>query len=352
MAFITPQVRRAVGVTASVLAVVALSACSGGSPGSGAPDATASSSPGPAIASSAGAADGAAGAGEPSSATALPSSASASGGATSSHGIAALQHIVVIVEENKPARSIIGNPQAPYINGLARGGAQATHYSAVTHPSLPNYLALTSGTTAGITSDCNPPGGSCLDTAPNIAEAIDHAGKTWKMYAESMPQPCFTGNTDRYAVKHNPFLYFPSVTRDHAYCAAHDVPASHLSTDLASADSLPNLAVISPDLCNDMHDCSIATGDAWLQQTVPKILASPAFASGHSLLVVAFDEGDSFDNTVTCIFAGPAARAGATVATPFNHYSLLHTIEAGLSLPPLGSNDRQANLMGSMLRAG
>src|SRR6185437_2614508 len=91
-----------------------------------------------------------------------------------------LQHVVVIVDENKPATSVVGNSAAPYLNSLAHAYALARQYSAITHPSLPNYLALTSGTTAGITSDCNPPGGSCLVTGPNIAQAIDRAGLTWK----------------------------------------------------------------------------------------------------------------------------------------------------------------------------
>lgn len=121
-----------------------------------------------------------------------------------------LQHVVVIVEENKPATSVIGNPDAPYLTELAHAGAQAQQYSAVAHPSLPNYLALTRGTTAGITSDCNPPGGSCLDTGPNLAQELDRTGHSWRMYAESMPAPCTTANTSRYAVKHNPFLYFPA----------------------------------------------------------------------------------------------------------------------------------------------
>jgi len=100
----------------------------------------------------------------------------------SSPAEAKLEHVVIIVEENKPATSIIGNPGAPYLNSLAQTYAQADRYSAVTHPSLPNYLALTSGTTAGIRSDCAP-GGSCLVTGPNLAQAIDRSGRTWKMYA-------------------------------------------------------------------------------------------------------------------------------------------------------------------------
>lgn len=262
----------------------------------------------------------------------------------------ALQHIVVIVDENKPAGSIIGDPSAPYLNQLAHTGALAAHYSAVAHPSLPNYLALTSGTTGGITSDCNPPGGSCLVTGPNLAEALDRAGRSWRMYAESMPAPCTTANTRLYAVKHNPFLYYPSVTRDQAYCARHDVPYSQFSADLASAASLPDFAFISPNLCNDMHDCPVAAGDAWLRANVPRILASPAFTAQRSLLVVTFDEGDASDNAVACVFAGPAARGHAVSTAAFTHYSLLRTIENTWGLRPLTGNDAAAQAMTPLLR--
>ncbi len=262
----------------------------------------------------------------------------------------AVQHVVIIVDENKTASSIVGNPDAPYLNGLAHDFATATDYSGVSHPSLPNYLAMTSGTTAGITNDCNPPGGSCLDTGPNLAQSIDRSGRTWKMYAESIPSPCAVANTSLYAVKHNPFMYFPSVTRDRGYCDAHVVPYSQFGSDLATATSLPSFSFISPNLCNDMHDCSVATGDAWLASNVPRILSSPAFTQQRSLLVVTFDEGDSSNNVVSCIFAGSAARTGTASATPFTHYSLLRTIEQEWGLSPLTANDAAATPMTMLLR--
>ncbi|MGN6128007.1 MAG: alkaline phosphatase family protein, partial [Humibacter sp.] len=228
-----------------------------------------------------------------------------------------VQHVVVIVDENKPASSVIGNPQAPYLNGLADSFARASDYSAITHPSLPNYLAMTSGTTAGITDDCNPPGGSCLDQGPNLAQTLDGSHHSWRMYAESMPGPCTSTNTGLYAVKHNPFLYVPSVTQDTTYCRTHDVPYSQFATDLRSGESLPDFSFISPNLCNDMHDCSVSAGDNWLRTNVAKILTSPAFTRQRSLLVITFDEGDSANNVVPCIFAGPAARAHTVSSVPF-----------------------------------
>lgn len=257
--------------------------------------------------------------------------------------------MVVIVEENKPASSIVGSPNAPYLNALAREYASATDDNAITHPSLPNYLALTSGTTAGITTDCNP-GDGCLAHVPNITAAIEKSGRSWKMYAEGMPSPCHAQNSGRYAVRHNPFLYYPTVTDDATYCAMHDVPLTQLAADLASAATMPDYAFISPDLCNDMHDCSIATGDRWLSRQVPAILTSPAFASGRSLLVITFDEGDRMSNTVPLIFAGSAAKRGYRSHRSYTHYSLLRTIELEWGLAPLTGNDAAATPMTDLLR--
>jgi phospholipase C len=260
-----------------------------------------------------------------------------------------LQHVVIIMEENKPASAVLGNAAAPYLNRLAGEFSVATHYRAVSHPSLPNYLAITSGTTAGITSDCNPPGAFCEASVANIADRIIASGRSWKMYAESMPAPCWQRNSGRYAVKHNPFLYYPSVTRDPAYCSSHDVPYSRFAQDLATASSLPNYSFVSPDLCNDMHDCSVATGDAWLAREVPRILNSPAFSRQNSLLIITFDEADTPGNAVLCIFAGPAAKRGYTSSTPYSHYSILRTLEDAWGLTPLTRNDATATPMTAML---
>ena len=260
-----------------------------------------------------------------------------------------LDHVVIIVEENKPLQAIIGNSSAPYINKLATDYALADNYQAVAHPSLPNYLALTGGTNGGITDDCNP-GGKCTANRPNIADRIAQSGRSWKMYAEDMPAPCTAKNSGKYAVKHNPFMYYPDVTGDKASCAAHVVPFTQLSEDLKSASGLPDYAFISPNMCNDMHDCSVATGDAWLSREVPNILASPAFTTQNSLLVIAWDEGDDHNNTVSAIFAGPAAKAAYKSDGAFTHYSLLHTIESRWGLAPLTDNDKNAPVMNDMLK--
>lgn len=265
-----------------------------------------------------------------------------------------LDHVVIIVEENKSAAGIIGNSAAPYLNKLAAEFALADDYHAVTHPSLPNYLALTSGTTAGITTDCSP-GGGCEARVPNIADEIEKSGRSWKMYAESMPGPCVAGNSGTYAVKHNPFLYYPSVydpsgAANNARCTAHDVPFTQFSADLKTRSTLPDYVFISPDLCNDMHDCSVQTGDTWLSRQVPKILTSPAFTRQRSLLVITWDEDSGGSNRVSTIFAGSAAKKGYKSEVRYGHYSLLHTIESAWGLTPLTTNDKNAPVMSEFLR--
>jgi hypothetical protein len=260
-----------------------------------------------------------------------------------------IAHIFIIVEENESAGSIIGNSSAPFINALSSQYGLATNYSAVTHPSLPNYIALTSASTDGITTDCNPPAAGCIVNVPNIADEIEAAGKTWKAYAENMPSACYAENSGDYATKHEPFLYYQDISGNPARCAAHVVPYTQLATDLKSAATTPNYAFITPNLCDDMHNCSIATGDAWLAQNVPPILNSAAFKTQPSLLIITWDEGTLSNNSVAAIFAGSAARTAYQSGLAYSHYSLLHTIEDLWGLKPLTANDANAPLMTSFI---
>lgn len=277
-----------------------------------------------------------------------PASSPAASNPTAGASSAGVEHIVIIVVENQNPSDVLGSGDAPYISQLAAGNALATNYKGLFHPSLPNYLALTSGTNGGITEDCDP-GEGCMAPVPNIAGSLDTAGRTWKMYAESMPEPCFSKNADLYGVRHNPFVYYPSVTGDPAYCAAHVVPLTQLAEDLKTTSSLPDYVFISPNVCNDMHDCPVATGDDWLSAQVPQILESPAFTKQNSLLMLTWDEDGNEDNTVATVFAGPAARKGFESARAYNHYSLLHTVESLWGLEPLTQNDRNAPVMSDLL---
>ena len=217
-------------------------------------------------------------------------------------------HAIVIVLENRD-RSAITARTAPAFTALAARYASVTNYSGVSHPSLPNYLALVSGSTHGISSDCT----TCSVRGPTIGSELSAAGRTWTAYAEGYP------SSPRFAKKHVPFLYFPGG-------AAHVQPLTAFD-----AAKLPDFAFVTPDLCHDMHDCSTATGDAWLRGFVTPLLTLPDTA-----IFVVFDEGTS-TNAVAAAVLGTAVRAHSVFAAPTNHYGLLRTLEDSWGLPPLGA---------------
>lgn len=256
-----------------------------------------------------------------------------------------LDHVFIIVEENQPYDAVIGNKSAPYINSLAGKYSLATNYLALTHPSLPNYLELTSASDQGVTSDCSPPSAGCEVNAVNIADGVEKAGRSWRAYMESMPSSCYAFNSGTYATKHNPFVYYVDIMHNTTRCANHIVSFTQLSSDLSSAQSTPNYVFITPDLCNDTHDCSVSTGDDWLARNVPLILGSPAFTTQNSLLVVTWDEGNSTTNHIPTVLAGSAVKTSYQSTQYYNHYSLLHTIEHYWGIPAMTSNDSQAPLM-------
>jgi len=247
-------------------------------------------------------------------------------------------HVFLIVMENEESTGIMGNNAAAYINALATGHGLATQYFAVSHPSLPNYLALTAGSTFGIASDCT----GCYVNATNIADQVESSGRSWKAYLESMPSSCYVGDAYPYMQKHNPFIYYNDVRTNPARCAEHVVPFTQLSTDLVNG-TVPNLAWITPNMCNDMHDCSIATGDAWLAKVVPGILASSAYLNGGALLIT-WDEGESSagccgnatGGQVATLVIAPNGIAGLRSTIAETHYSLLRTIEDAWGLSALG----------------
>ena len=222
--------------------------------------------------------------------------------------------------ENHSYADIIGNTAAPFINDLARRGALFTRSYAITHPSEPNYLALFSGSTQGIADDGCP----YRFAAPNLAADLIKAGKSFAGYAEDLPGPgspvCSTGE---YARKHVPWADFSNVP------GSVSLPfTSFPATDFSR---LPTVSFVVPNLCHDMHDCSVATGDTWLRANIG---GYAAWAMTHdSLLILTWDEDDgSQANQITTIFAGQQVRPG-TYAEPITHYSVLATVEAAYALP-------------------
>jgi hypothetical protein len=259
--------------------------------------------------------------------------------------VPAFTHVVVVVFENHEATSISGSPDAPTFNALARRYATLTNYDAVAHPSLPNYLALVSGSTHGISSDCT----DCVVGARNLADTLAAAGKTWKTYAEGLPYPGFTGGSaGLYAKKHNPFLYFRDVVRSRAR-RNRVVPLPQLKRDLATR-RLPDFSLVIPNLCDDMHDCSVATGDAWLKAHIVPLVRSRALRGG--VVFVVFDEGTSDSGGgghIEALALGPTVRRGSKFAKATNHYGLLRTIEDAWKLPRLGLS-RTARPIGGIWR--
>lgn len=256
------------------------------------------------------------------------------GGAGARAPVPRFSHVVVVAFENKAYGDVIGARDAPTFNRLAREDALLTRYCGVAHPSLPNYLALVSGSTHGVTDDCT----DCPVAGRSLADSLDAVHRTWKTYAEGLPRGGFTGGgAGRYAKKHDPFAYFTNVTRDRRRLA-RIVPLSRLDGDLA-ARGLPDFSLVVPDLCHDMHDCSVSTGDRWLGGFLPRLLSSPQLRGG--VVFIVFDEGDSGDHAgggghTIALAVGPTVRAGARATAPLTHYSLLRTIEDAWSLPRLG----------------
>jgi phosphatidylinositol-3-phosphatase len=261
------------------------------------------------------------------------------------------QHVFLVVMENQSYDQVWNTAASPYITSLGNAGARAVNYHASIHPSLPNYLDLYGGSNFGITTDCSP-SDNCHVSAVNLADNLETKGLTWKAYIESMPSPCALTSSDNYAPKHNPFVYFDDIRNNPARCASHDVPFTALAADLASTTTTPNFAFIAPNLCNDMHNCPVSTGDAWLKNNLPGILSSPSCTVDTCLVIVTWDEAESGGaNQVLTLFAGSDAKTGGVTSTvAYSHFSLLRTIENIFGLPTQTHNDASAVPMTDMLR--
>jgi hypothetical protein len=256
-------------------------------------------------------------------------------GAGSTLPHASTPHVVVVAMENADYGEVIGSSQAPYANALARSYGLATRSYAIAHPSLPNYLALTSGSTHGVSSDCT----DCHFAATNIVDQLEAAHVSWRAYLEDVPAPCFRGaSAGGYAKKHNPFIYYDDIARSSSRCHRL-VGFGQLSADLR-AGRLPTFTWITPNLCDDGHDCGVAAGDRFLARTVPPLLTE---LGPRGFLVITWDEGASGNGCcgaahgghVATILAGPDVRRGVRDAQPVDHYGVLGTIEQALGLAPL-----------------
>lgn len=231
-------------------------------------------------------------------------------------------HVVWILLENV-GYSIIGSSSAPYLNGLAAACGLATNDVAVSHPSLPNYIALTSGSTQGITDDGEP------STHPLSSPSIfSELGSNWRSLVESMPSRCDMVTSGTYAARHNPAVYYQNLG---STCPRNDVPLT-LPLNLSA-----RFTIIVPNICNDMHSCPVAVGDNWLRRMVPLILKSSQYQSHSTALFITFDENNSeASNQVPTLVIAPSVPRGERVGNHFTHYSLLRTSESLLHLQVLG----------------
>ena len=242
--------------------------------------------------------------------------------------------VMVIVEENHSQTQAITS--MPHLASWAATYGTASAYVAVTHPSLPNYLAIAGGSDFGVVDDDSPSahpisGDSVFDQTVSL-------GLRAKTYAEGMTGNCTLSSTGLYAVKHNPWAYFNGATQQ-ANCNANDVPlgttsAGNLLTDINSG-TLPNTGMMIPDLCNDAHDCPLTTADDWLAGWIPKLMAGSDYTSGNLTIIVTFDEDDSASgNNVAFVVIDPRLNS-KTVAGAANHYSLTRWLDANVGAASL-----------------
>jgi hypothetical protein len=232
-------------------------------------------------------------------------------------------HVVVVMMENKNRTSVIGSPAAPYLNDLAKRGANMSRSYGVTHPSQGNYVALFAGDQHRVTGDACP---QKLGSKPNLGRQLQDAGLTFTGYAESLPKTGWTGcASGKYKRKHNGWVNFSNLG------AGANRPFSAFPSNY---DRLPTVSFVSPNMCNDMHDCSVQTGDRWLKTKIDKYAR---WAMTHnSLLVVTFDENAGGTvNQIATLLVGQHVRPGLYPEW-MNHYTLLRTLEDAYGLAPLG----------------
>jgi acid phosphatase len=240
-------------------------------------------------------------------------------------------HVVIVILENKRYESVVGHHRTPWITKLASRSANMLNFFAETHPSQPNYLALFSGSTQGVTDNRCP---HTFHNRPNLGRQLIDAGYSFAGYSEDLPRTGWRGCSYRnYVRRHNPWVNFDNVP------ASANRPFRAFPTDYRK---LPTVSFVVPDLCNDMHDCPKAHGDAWLRRHMAPYLS---WAKTHnSLLILTFDEDNrTGNNRIATIIAGDGVERGQYGAHR-NHYDLLRTLQKMYRLPHIGAAARRPGL--------
>ncbi len=248
------------------------------------------------------------------------------------HDNASFDYLVIIVMENKNFSQINGSASAPYLNELARNYSLSSGYTACDHPSLPNYMCLTGANDYFSGLDCSP-SGSCTTGNSSIVDELERVGLTWKAYMEDMPSPCYKSSSGNYTFLTNPFIFYTHIAENSTRCVAHVIPANtggeglpddNFVDALSSTSTASNYMWLTPNLCDNMHNCSISRGDDYLRRLVPLILNSYMFRTQKAALFISFDEGTGYYPPTTCTLSGQGTllrhttclRLG-TLTTPF-----------------------------------
>jgi phosphatidylinositol-3-phosphatase len=233
-------------------------------------------------------------------------------------------HVFLVVEENHSYSDVIGNSSMPYLNSLASQYGLATQYFANGHPSMPNYLMLTTGMTESFDDNFS---GTISDD--NVVRELTKAGKTWKAYEESIPSAGYLGSDALpYLRRHNPFSYLSDVQQDPSQ-AANIVPFSEFATDLGN-NALPQYSFIAPDVNNDAHDGTLSAADSWLQSNIAPLITSTTFQNG-GLLLITFDESEDSDvehggGHVATLIISPKSKSKYQSQTEYQHQSTLRLV--------------------------
>lgn len=237
-------------------------------------------------------------------------------------------HVIWVWMENKNTSAVFDSKQAPFLGEIGSECGRATKYvDGGVHPSLPNYIAATSGGSQGIADD-NGPSKHAL-TVDNIFRQVRAVGKTSRSYNEAMPVACALTSSGRYAVKHNPAAYYVGGD-DRVACQRDDVGFDQFAVDLAG-NTLAAFSFVTPNLCSDMHDCSVATGDAWLRTFVSTIIDDASYRTGTTVVFIVFDESEGA-GTMPFFAVGPSVTPGTEVTATLNHGSLLAFTEDALGI--------------------
>ena len=276
---------------------------------------------------------------------------------------AGINYVVVIVMENHPFNytsahldGIIGNPAAPFINKLALNYSLTKNYWALTNGSIPNYMALTSANLTAVNGNCLVPSPTCSTNSLNIVDRLLASGRTWKAYMEDYSGGCNGIGGSLYAARHNPFVFYSDIRNNATRCSdivsanpGHTgLPDNQFVSDINSTVTASNFMWLTPNVCNDMHDCSVSTGDNYLSQLVPQVLNSTIFRTQSAALFLTFDEPGTCSYTVckiTGIWAGPSVRRNYASSVRYDHYSFPATLESIWNLPALSSSDNLAFAM-------